>query len=202
MIPLDEALRLIEQFRQEAVVVSCEENCRPWEAVTRNKELDLPFPDVVGKGISLALGIALARPDKKVVVVDTDGGLLTNLGALTTVAGKEPPNLFHFLVEDGVYAYKGGVAIPNIGRLSFANIARGAGYASVYEFKDIEELALQIEDVMKAQGPVFVCLKVKADPALVADFPDYDGGEGLRKAIETVRDQLAKSAPSESSTGP
>ncbi|MBI4310693.1 MAG: thiamine pyrophosphate-binding protein [Chloroflexi bacterium] len=197
MIPLEEGLRLIERFRNSAVVVACEENGRPWADLSHDKGLDLPFPDALGKGVSLGLGIALARPDKKVVVVDTDGGLLANLGALATVAGKEPANLCHFVVEDGIYAYRGGVAIPNIGRISFANLARGAGYTSVYEFKDLEEFALQIEEIMQAPGPVFVCLKVKPDMSLVADFPDFDGGEGLRKAIHTVREVLAQSAPPE-----
>jgi hypothetical protein len=191
MIPLEDGLRLIERFRQDAVVVACEENGRPWANVSRHQELDIPFPDVVGKGVSLGLGIALARPDKKVVVVDTDGGLLANLGAMATVAGKEPANLCHFVVEDGIYAYKGGLPIPNIGRISFTNLAKGAGYASVYEFRDIEDLALQIEEVMAAPGPVFVCLKVTADPSMVADFPDYDGGEGFRTAIQTVKEVLA-----------
>ena len=111
------------------------------------------------------------------------------------MAGKEPANLCHFVVEDGIYAYRGGVSIPNIGKLSFVNLAKGAGYASVYEFNDLEELALQIEEVMKAPGPVFVCLKVKPDPDLTLDFPDYDGGEGLRKAIATVKEVLAGSLP-------
>ncbi|MBI2171059.1 MAG: hypothetical protein HYU30_03415 [Chloroflexi bacterium] len=192
MISLEDGLRLIERFRQGAVVVACEENGRPWASVSRHQQLDIPFPDVVGKGVSLGLGIALARPDKKVVVVDTDGGLLASLGAMATVAGKEPANLCHFLVEDGIYAYKGGLPIPNIGKISFTNLAKGAGYASVYEFRDIEDLALQIEEVMQAPGPVFVCLKVRPDPSLVADFPDYDGGEGFRKAVQTVKEVLAK----------
>ncbi len=201
MILLEDGLRLIERFRKDAVVIACEENGRPWGDVSHKKELDIPFPDAVGKGVSMGLGIALARPDRKVVVVDTDGAVLSNLGALATVAGKEPDNLYHFVVEDGIYAYRGGVQIPNMGRISFAGLARGAGYTSVYEFKDIEDLALQIEEVMQAPGPVFVCLKVKPDLALVADFPDYDGGEGLRTAIQTVREALAKSPPADRPRG-
>lgn len=195
MLPLDETFRLMEQFRKDAVVVACEENERLWNALSRRKELDIPFPDAVGQGISLGLGIALAQPQRKVVVLDTDGGLLANLGSMATVSGKEPPNLCHFLVQDGVYAYKGGVPIPNINKISFASMARGAGYTSVYEFQDLEELALQIEEVMQAPGPVFVCLKVKPDPALTADFPDYDGGEAMRRAFQTVKEVLERERP-------
>ncbi|MBI4339764.1 MAG: thiamine pyrophosphate-binding protein [Chloroflexi bacterium] len=198
---LEDGLRLVERLRQGAVVVTCEENTLPWAKVSRSKELDIPFPDAVGKGVSLGLGIALARPDKKVVVVDTDGALLANLGAMATVAGKEPANLVHFLVQDGIYAFRGGVPIPDIGKLSFASLARGAGYTSVYEFSDLEELALQVEEVMNAPGPVFVCLKVRPDPDMLLDFPDYDGGEGMRKAIATVRELLAQSAPGASEDG-
>lgn len=192
LIRLDDGLRLLERFRKNAVVVACEENSTPWTDLSRNKSLDIPFPDSVGKGVSLGLGIALAQQDRKVVVLDGDGGLLTNLGAMATVAGKEPSNLLHVVAEDGIYAYKGGVPIPNIGRLSFAEMARGAGYTSVFEFEDLEDFALQVEEVMNAPGPVFVCLKTEPDYDALANFPDYDGGEGLRKAIQAVRDELAK----------
>ena len=56
----------------------------------------------------MALGIALAKPDTKVILFDGDGSLLMNLGSLVTIGNKAPKNLVHFVMDNGVYATTGG----------------------------------------------------------------------------------------------
>ena len=58
----------------------------------------------MGSASSIGLGIALAQPNKKVIVMDGDGSLLMQLGSLVTIAGAAPENLYHFVFENGVYA--------------------------------------------------------------------------------------------------
>ena len=69
----------------------------------------------MGKASSIGLGIALARPDKKVLVIDGDGSLLMNLGSLVTVANMSPKNLVHFVYQNGTYGVSGGQPIPGSG---------------------------------------------------------------------------------------
>ena len=113
----------------------------------------------MGKASSFALGLALAQPDLKVFVFDGDGSLLMNLGTLVTIAEKAPRNLYHCVLENGVYAVTGGQPIPGVNKLSFAGMAKEAGYASAFEFDDLEDFASQAEEVLHAEGPVFICFK-------------------------------------------
>ena len=131
-----------------------------WAAVSTDPDLDLPIFGAMGKASSVALGLALARPDKKVVVLDGDGALLMNLGSLVTIAEQEPANLVHFVFEDGVYFTTGGQPVPGAGRSSLAGMAKDAGIKESYEFDDLEDLASELPEIMKKKGPVFVCLKV------------------------------------------
>ena len=128
MIPSLEAVRAISRERNDAIVVSTMSPNRYWEAVTENPDLDLPIFGAMGKASSVALGLALARPEKKVLVLDGDGGLLMNLGTLVTIAGQEPENLVHFLFEDGVYFTTGSQPVPGAGRVSLSGMAKDAGF--------------------------------------------------------------------------
>ena len=155
-----EAVKVISQHRGNAIVVPTMNANREWHPVSTNPDLDLAQTGAMGKASSLGLGLALAQPDRKVFVLDGDGSLLMNLGSLVTIANMAPPNLVHFLFVNSVYHTTGGQPIPNAGKISFAGLARDAGYANVHEFKDIESLENNIETTISQAGPTFICLKV------------------------------------------
>ena len=171
MINMGDALRLIEERRDDAVVITTMMGGRGWDEVTHNRVLDLPVTGGMGKASSLALGICLAQPDKKAIVVDGDGSLLMNLGSLVTIAGQVPENLYHFVLDNGVYAVTGGQPVPNAGGLSFAGLAEAAGYPTSVEFDDLEELITRIDEVMSSPGPVLVSIKIEAE---VENTPIWD----------------------------
>ena len=159
MINQTELMEVVEQYRDNGVVVPTMTGSRGWNAVSNNKNRDIPLGGAMGKASSFALGVALAQPDKRVIIFDGDGSLLMNLGTLVTIAEKAPKNLYHFVLENGVYAVTGGQPIPGSTKLSFAGMAKEAGYASSFEFDDLEEFASRAAEVMGAQGPVFICVK-------------------------------------------
>ena len=194
MMKTVDAFQVVSNYRKDAVVIPCQEGRNPWQDVTTNEELDIPFAGCMGKGSSLGLGIALARPDRKVMVLDGDGSLLMNLGSLVTIAGMAPKNLCHFVVENGIYAGTGGQPIPNMGKLSFADLAKAAGYVEAYEFDDLEEFAVQAEEIINAEGPIFVCLKVEPEPETRPMALRLQGGwRRIQDGVETVRAILARS---------
>ncbi len=82
----------------------------------------------MGQASSCALGLALARHDTRIVVLDGDGSLLMNLGTLVTIASQKPDNLVHFLCESGAYEANGGHPIPGRDQVDFAALARAASY--------------------------------------------------------------------------
>lgn len=163
MIKNVDAVKILDEHRGDAVVVTTMNagNIRfGLPSVTQHEELDLPMSGCMGKASSFGLGLALARPERKVMVLDGDGSLLMNLGTLVTISNKAPENLYHFVFENGVYAVTGGQPIPAEGKLSFQGMAKEAGYAAAYEFDDTEELATNIDSVLQEKGPVLVCLKI------------------------------------------
>ena len=160
MIPALEAVKVINARRGDALVVGTMTPNRYWELVSERPELDLPIFGAMGKASSVALGLALARLDRKVLVLDGDGALLMNLGTLVTIAGRQPANLVHFVFEDGVYFTTGGQPVPGAGRSDLAGMARSAGIEESYTFDDLEEFASELPVILEKRGPVFVCLKV------------------------------------------
>ena len=182
MISSADAAKAISDVRADALVVSTMTPNRYWDVVTTNKERDLPIFGAMGKASSVGLGLALAQPDKKVLILDGDGGLLMNLGVLVTIAGKQPGNLVHFVFEDGVYFTTGAQPIPGAGMFNLAGMAREAGFNEAFEFDNLEDLVTQLPEVMNATGPVFVSLKVNHDN----DVPDFymgNTGQAMRELM-------------------
>lgn len=155
-----EALKVISQHRGDAIVIATMTANFEWPQISTNPDLDLMLSGAMGKASSLGLGLALARPDKKVIVLDGDGSLLMNLGSLVTIANMAPPNLVHFVFENTVYRTTGGQPVPAAGKFSLRTLAKGAGYASIYEFDDPVSLEKNIENIISRAGPTLVCLKV------------------------------------------
>jgi phosphonopyruvate decarboxylase len=163
MIKNIDAVRILDEHRGDSLIITTMNagNMRfGLPSVTQHEEMDFPMGGCMGKASSLGLGLALARPERKVMVLDGDGSLLMNLGTLVTISNKAPENLYHFVFENGVYAVTGGQPIPGEGKASFQGMAREAGYAAAYEFDDTEDLATNIDDILQQKGPVLVCLKV------------------------------------------
>ena len=161
MIPSLDALKAIDEFRRDALVVATMTGLEEWQNISGNPDRDVPLDDMMGKASSFALGLALAQPDHKVAVIDGDGSLLSNLGSLVTVANSAPENLIHFVLQDNMYFSTGSAPIPGADKLSFKGLASSAGYSLSYEFDDFEEFVTNLEDIFQQEGPIFVCLKIQ-----------------------------------------
>lgn len=173
MIKMGDALSLVEKQRGDAIMLSTMTGGGAWSGVSNNVKLDLPVSGAMGKASSIALGLALAQPDRKVMVVDGDGSLLMNLGSLVTIGGKMPSNLVHFVIDNGVYGVTGGQPTPNAENYNFAEIAKGSGYSASYEFDDLEDFATSIDEIMNTSGPIMVALKSvpEIDPVPINERP-------------------------------
>ena len=188
MISSLDAVKAINDARGDSVVVGTMTPNRYWESVSENRELDLPIFGGMGKASSVALGIALARPDKKVLCLDGDGSLLMNLGTLVSIAASAPENLVHFVFEDGGYFTTGGQPVPGSGNVDLAGMARDSGFEASYEFSDLEDLASELPGIMVQDGPVFVCLKVGHPPTPPPFYMGKTGPE-MRRLAERLREE-------------
>ena len=107
----------------------------------RNRNLDVPLGDpAMGGHAGFGLGLALARPERKVVLFDSEGDILMSLGMLATIAEQAPANFYHFLLDNEVYATTGGQPVPNAKKIAYDKLALAAGYPSAYAFEEVEGL--------------------------------------------------------------
>ncbi|MFQ5683148.1 MAG: thiamine pyrophosphate-dependent enzyme [Candidatus Binatia bacterium] len=169
MMKRDECLKVLARHRSGEIVVAVYQAAQEWIHICPS-DLNYTFTGAMGQGSSHALGLALGRPDKRVVVLDGDGSLLMNLGTLVTIANAAPRNLVHCVCENGTYETNGSVPIPRAGLVSFAGFAKTAGYPKTYEFSDLQEWDRQLDNILGDTGPIFVDLKVEPGIAYPEDF--------------------------------
>jgi phosphonopyruvate decarboxylase len=110
----------------------------------------------MGGASALGLGLALARPERRVLVFDGDGSLLMQLGSLATIAGARPRNFTHFVFKNGVYHTSGGQVIPGGLEVDFVTMAKGAGYRDACTIADLGELKRRLPRLLADDGPILV----------------------------------------------
>ena len=160
--PVD-VFNAFKPHRGNAIVTSAGTAGRHWQDVSDQPARDIALGGAMGHTTSAAFGLALGLPDEKIVLFDAEGSLLMNLGVIASIAGKSPKNFVHFVLDNECYATTGGQPVPNSTEIDYATMAKGAGYASAYNFDDLEEFATNIEDIMKEDGPVMVSIKIQPE---------------------------------------
>ena len=181
------ALRVLSAARTDEIVVLSESTRQDWPPLSTRPDLDIPITGSMSKASSFGLGVALARPDRQVWVLDSDGALLMNLGSLVTIARARPANLVHFLYDNEAYDTTGGQPTPGAGMVDFAALAGAAGYPAVYAFDALEELERELADVLAGPRPALVQLKV----ASIGRRQNVGGMRPMRDAFWAIKEQLA-----------
>ena len=185
MISSMEATKAVNFHRNDALVVSTSFALRDWSQVSERRDLDVDLSDCMDRAPAVGLGLALAQPDGKVLVLDCDATLRTNLGGLATIGESNPDNLVHFVFDDVASTSTSGVPIKEMDNLDLAQIAMSSGYAKSYEFDKLEELLIGLEDVMRQKGPIFVRVKVfrEGEPN---PYPERTMAQGWAVVRETL----------------
>ena len=160
-----EACRTIVHAAGERIIVSTMGAMQAFDAlgVTERRLSSVPL---MGGAASLGLGLALARPDIGVIVVDGDASLLMQFGGLVTVAENRPGKFVHVVIQNGVQ-FAGASALPTAGAdaVDFSGAALAAGYARAYGFSDAELLRDALPEIIAAPGPTFITLHVEPEPS-------------------------------------
>jgi sulfopyruvate decarboxylase subunit beta len=116
----------------------------------------------MGLASSMGLGIALARPDRRVVVLDGDGSVLMNLGGLTTLARYRPKNLLHIVFDNESLLSVGGFPTATSTGSDLAAIARGAGVPRTCTVTEIDALVVAVNDAVASRDLSTIVAKVEA----------------------------------------
>lgn len=127
--------------------------------------------NAMGMASSIALGLAMARPELKVIVYDGDGSLLMNLGSLATIASREPKNLIHIVWDNRSYAMTGGQPTATAFHTDLAAMARGAGYPRVERAETMAEFKHAADRALAEPGPWFIHCPMKEKPIKGGGLP-------------------------------
>lgn len=187
-------LASLADARTDEIVVMTMTSTLQWPLVSQH-DLDFDFLAFgMGHASDFGLGLALARPERRTIVLKGDGGLLMSLGSLVTLAEYGPDNLVVLLLENRLYEMTGGQPLPS--RVDFEGLARSAGLAgagasgtgSVEVWNTIEEAAEGIPRVLHTPGPHFVVVPVmNSEPLPPVAHTDHRGRvTRLRDALEII----------------
>ncbi|MGY3604805.1 MULTISPECIES: thiamine pyrophosphate-dependent enzyme [unclassified Bradyrhizobium] len=152
---------LARRLSDELVILSLGASVDEWyNAAPHMRDASL-FQQQLGCVSAQAFGLAAGLPHRRIVSLDTDGGMMFNLGILATIANEQPKNLFIVVWDNECYQSIGGPPTHTAsGRVDIAAIARGAGVTRAYTARTIEEFDGHCADGLAAQEPYLVVAKV------------------------------------------
>ncbi len=180
-----EAIAVLAECRNGAISVAAMQAIMAWHAAGQAATDHLDALGCMGSASSLGLGIAMACPNRKVIVLDGDGCVLMQLGSLVTIAAASPRNFYHFVFENGRYETSGNQALPGSGKFDFCRMALGAGYRHASSFDYADALRRELPEVFAAPGPSLILLKIAPDEP-VTPWPDVT----MAEQISALRDRL------------
>ncbi len=164
---------------RHVVVCSLGSTMFAWQAA------DSPVPtyyatDPMGLAPGLALGFALARPDRDVLLLEGDGDLLMNLGVLLTIADVAPRNLRIIVFHNGRYETGGAQPLPGPGKVRLASLAAAAGFDVALERDvdaSVDEVHAALDELFGSPTPALLVVGVEPEAA------PY-GGAGSESGVE------------------
>ncbi len=177
-------LEILKRHVTDEIVASTYSTASEWIDV-HDRPLNYFSFGAMGLASSHGLGLALARPERKVVVLDGDGSLLMNLGTLVTIAAAAPKNLIHTVWHNGSYEANGGHPLPH-GGVDFCGMARAAGITKVHRFDDIRNFEQRIGAILKEEGPVFVDMVIEQGPLGPRSYDEMYSPSRRRKLREAL----------------
>ncbi len=139
----------------------------------------------MGVAAAIGLGVALNKPNRKVVVFDGDGNVLMGMGTLATVGALKPKNFVHVVLDNEAYGSTGNQpTISNVVRLE--QVAKAAGYVHVERVIEREDIIYEFKDMLKKDGPSMLLIKVteQAEDAGRVMIEPPDMTQRFKKAIE------------------
>jgi sulfopyruvate decarboxylase subunit beta len=190
--------KLTELREDRDVVIATMTAGMLWPEYSKS-DMDLVSMAPMGMASAFGHGVALGRPDLGVIIVDSDGSILMNLGTLVTIGGTQPKKFLHIILENGGYDITGGQSLPGTGTQMIPEFAKSVGYAQASRVADLAEFEQALEkamtDMHNGVGPILLSVVVpkEFDWAVLPSLTQSDKGvKSLgQPGYEHLRDQIA-----------
>lgn len=160
---LTDALALLVPHLRNEVCVHANGYLSRAGHAARDTERSFYMIGSMGLASSIGLGLALAEPGARVLVLDGDGNVLMNPGALASIAACAPKNLLHVCFDNGAHASTGAQRTIS-DRVRLDELARAAGYRSTLRVETPAALAAAVPGFLAAEGPAFLLVRIALGP--------------------------------------
>jgi phosphonopyruvate decarboxylase len=181
---IDAVPKLVGRHEDFLIVTGLAGTSRDIAALTGDGAHTYSMAGAMGGACMIGLGLALARRDKRVLVVTGDGELLMNVGALATIAVMNPPNLSIICVDNGHYGETGYQKSHTSLGVDLEKIASGSGIKLTRTIEKESELAAGTRLIREGNAAAFVLLRVKPSepPSYKRDLDPANGRSRFRAA--------------------
>jgi thiamine pyrophosphate-dependent acetolactate synthase large subunit-like protein len=186
-----EAVEVLARARGTMLSVVTMQAVAPWNALGQADERNFNVVGCMGSAGAVGLGLALAQPGERVLVLDGDGSLLMQLATLVSVADRQPRNLHHVVFENGIYETSGGQKVPGHATANLPEIALASGYRYAVRFASVAEMDDGLEAALRQPGPGLISLIITA-PGTVVSAPSVPN---KATQIENMRLALGERQP-------
>jgi thiamine pyrophosphate-dependent acetolactate synthase large subunit-like protein len=157
---LELTTRLVSKLKNEEAVIGGigNSNFDLWNAERRPQNFYMLGS--MGLAAPIALGVALAQPQRRVFALEGDGSILMQLGSLATIAALRPRNLTIVVWDNGLYQITGSQPTATAAAADVVEIARGAGIAQSAWADDEEDFERLVERSLNGDGPWFIAARI------------------------------------------
>ena len=139
-----------------------------------DRDLTYPLWGAMGGTAMIGLGLALAQPERRVLVITGDGDMLMGLGSLASIALQGPTNLSIVVLDNERYGETGMQATHTAGPVDLAAVAQACGFVQSATLYDEEEFDQATPTILEGEGPMFFAIKIRAEE-LPLILPPRDG---------------------------
>ncbi|MHA1108492.1 MAG: thiamine pyrophosphate-dependent enzyme [Alphaproteobacteria bacterium] len=165
-------VKRILKDRGETLVVTGIGNAAQDTAAAGDHENNFYLFGIMGGAAMVALGLALAQPKRRVLVITGDGEMLAGIGSLATIGVQKPANLSIVVIDNQAYAATGGQDTHTSAGVDIAGIAMASGFAGARTVYDKTELEAAMSDIRDGTGPYLTVVKVHAKPTKRVALPN------------------------------
>jgi len=126
----------------------------------------------MGLAVPIAVGVALAQPNRRTIALEGDGSILMQLGSLATIATLQLKNLLIIVMDNAVYQITGAQKTATAFRTDIAAIARGAGVAKSAWAADEQDFEALVDRALAEDGPSLIAVRIDREPAVATTERD------------------------------